>query len=105
RVVRPVPHARAIRLPGYLTVERPSRKEQPGSNLDFAVDGVKLVLPQHRPIGTRGFAVERRTVLVRLVGEVPGSKERRRIERVRGHPAYGSHHVRMPVGGYLGSMF
>src|SRR6266850_4396385 len=104
RDLQAIPFGGANGRPRYLAVERPRGEEQPGSNLNVAVDGVKLVLPEHRAVGTRGFAVERRTVLVQTVGEVPAPKEGRGIEGVSRYSPDGSQQVRMAVGGYMGSM-
>jgi hypothetical protein len=77
----------AKRRPRHLAVEGPCRKEHAGGDLDLAVDGHDLVLPQQRAVGPRGFAVVSPPILRAAVREIPGSQEDRRIECIeRGSP-------------------
>jgi hypothetical protein len=66
--------------PRHLAVVRPGGKLDPGCNLDLAVDGKNLVLPQPRAVGAWRLAVVLGLLLGRQVGEIERSQVRVRVE-------------------------
>jgi hypothetical protein len=82
-----VPFGRAERRSGHLPVERPGRKEHPGRDFDFTIDGHQLVLPQQRAVGTSGLLVEPAALSGGQVREVEAPQECRGVEGLGRHAA------------------
>ena len=53
----PIAFGRAHRRTRHLAVEGPRREEHAGRDLDLAIDGDELVLPQQCTVGPRSFAI------------------------------------------------
>ena len=97
RDAQAVAFRRADGRAGHLTVERPGREEHAGRDLDLAIDGDDLILPEQRAVGTGRLFVVARPLFGRQVREVPRAQVARRVERLGRHAPDGPH----LVGGVL----
>src|SRR3982751_7065783 len=82
-----IPLGGAERRPWHLTVVGPGRKEDPRSDLDFAIDRDQFILPKQRAVRAPGFAVKLPSPFFGEIGEVPGPEEGCRVEDFGRHAA------------------